>query len=242
LLNHTIAVDGTFLPAVANVAWAVANSNNHGAILHRARLDARIHVSTWLPELMVVPEPGESESASAIRHVQPGKLYVYDRGYTGFALLRAHYGSASQDQHEELSPPLSHFVVRYKKPGPNSPQLSDVTDQALTEEDLQAGIVSDRIGYFRSDLACQAGLARTPFREVVIPYDDNGTLKTLRLITNLLDVSAATIALLYKHRWQVEANHAHCYERYTFSHGNFWTYSRNQRTVEAGTMAPALAA
>ena len=46
----------------------------------------------------------------------------------------------------------------------------------------------------------------------------------------------------YVARWTIETNHAHYYKRHTFSQGNFWTYSRNQRSVEAGTMAPALAA
>ena len=46
----------------------------------------------------------------------------------------------------------------------------------------------------------------------------------------------------YSVRWQIETNHAHCCERYTFSHGNFWTYSRNHRLVEACAMVPALAA
>jgi hypothetical protein len=216
LLSQTIAVDGTFLPAVADVTWAIANSNNHGTLRHRARIDARIHVSTWLPEAMVVPELGESESDSAIRHIQPGKIYVYDRGYTGFALLRAHYGSLSPGQHKDVLPLQSHFVVRYKKPGQNSPELSDAIDQTLTEEDLQAGVVSDRIGYFRSDSAQQAGLAHTQLREVVIPYEDNGTPKKLRLITNLFDISAATIALLYKYRWQVEL-----FFRWLKSFGNF---------------------
>lgn len=45
LLKQTIAVDGTFVPAVADVARAVANSNNHGATRHRARRDAHLNVS-----------------------------------------------------------------------------------------------------------------------------------------------------------------------------------------------------
>lgn len=38
----------------------------------------------------------------------------------------------------------------------------------------------------------------------MVVYEENGEQKTLRLISNLLDVSAQTIALLYQHRWQVE--------------------------------------
>jgi hypothetical protein len=46
LLKKTVAVDGTFLHAVSEVAWSVANSNNHGTTRHRARLDAQLNVST----------------------------------------------------------------------------------------------------------------------------------------------------------------------------------------------------
>ena len=152
MLKHTVAVDGTFLHAVADVAWAVANSNNHGATRHRARLDAQINVSTWLPEAIAVPEPGESEADSAIKNIQAGRIYLYDRGYSSFALLRAHYepipGSA-----EEALEVKSHFVVSYKKEGGNSPALSGVekaaaVDRPLTAEDRAAGVISDRVGYF----------------------------------------------------------------------------------------------
>jgi hypothetical protein len=203
LLKQTVAVDGTFLHAVAEVAWAVANSNNHGATRHRARLDAQVNVSTWLPEAIVVPEPGESEADSAIRNILADRIYLYDRGYSSFALLRAHY-RPTPDSKEEVLEVKSHFVVRYKKEGGNSPTLSDAADRPLTDEDRAAGVISDRVGYFASDTAQREGISKIPLREVIIPYEENGEPKTLRLITNLLEVSATTIALLYQHRWQIE--------------------------------------
>jgi len=203
LLKQTIAVDGTFVPAVAEVAWAVANSNNHGATRHRARLDAHLNVSTWLPEAIVVPDPGQSEADSAIENVQPDRIYLYDRAYSSFALLGAHY-EQSVPQTDEAPDAKSHFVVRYKQAGGNSPALNDVEEDLLTDEDRAAGITSDRVGYFTSDTAHQAGVSRLLLREVVIEYEDNGEQKTVRLISNLRDVSAHTIALLYQQRWQVE--------------------------------------
>ena len=203
MLKQTVAVDGTFLHAVAEVAWAVANSNNHGATRHRARLDAQINVSTWLPEAIVVPEPGESEADSAIQQIQADRIYLYDRGYSSFALLRAHYESTPDGEAASLGV-KSHFVVRYKKEGGNSPALSTAVDRPLTEEDRAAGVISDRVGYFASDSARREGISQLPLREVIIPYEENGQPKTLRLMTNLLDVSAKTIALLYQYRWQVE--------------------------------------
>jgi hypothetical protein len=214
LLQRTVAVDGTFLHAVSEVAWAVANSNNHGATRHRARLDAQINVSTWLPEAIVVPEPKESEADSAIKHILAGRLYLYDRGYSSFELIGAHYEPDSDS--EATLAAKSHFVIRYKKEGGNSPTLTDTVDRELSEEDRAAGIISDRVGYFASDNARRAGIAKIQLREVVIPYEENGEQKTLRLITNLLDVSAATIALLYRFRWQVEL-----FFRWFKSIGNF---------------------
>lgn len=200
LLRQTVAVDGTFLHAAADVAWAVANSNNHGAVRHRARLDAHLNVSTWLPETIVVPAPGQSEADSAIAHLQPGRIYVYDRGYMSFALLAAH-SQSSRDGEPEIK---SHFVVRYKPAGGNSPELQEAVDRPLTAEDRAAGIVSDRTGRFLSETARREGVSPLLLREVMLTYEDNGETKTLRLITSLMDVSALTIALLYQYRWQVE--------------------------------------
>ena len=213
LLEKTIAVDGTFLHAVADVAWSVANSNNHGATRHRARLDAQVNVSTWLPETIVVPDPGQSESDSAIANIQPDRIYIYDRGYVSFALIRAHYAEPASDEAIAVK---SHFLIRYKQVGNNSPALKDDVEQPLTDEDREAGITSDRVGYFTSSSANSAGLRGVKLREVVIPYEENGKPKVLRIITNLFDVSAKTIALLYRYRWQVEL-----FFRWLKSIGNF---------------------
>lgn len=212
LLKQTVAVDGTFLPAVAEVAWAVANSNNHGTIRHRARLDAHLNVSTGIPEAIVVPDPGQSEADSAMPHLQEGCVYLYDRGYMSFALLRAHYDGETTDRLDAKS----NFVARFKPAGGNSPKLQDAVERPLSKEDRAAGVTRDRTGYFTSDSARRAGISNTRLREVVVLYEKNGEQKTLRLITNLHDVSATTIGLLYRHRWQVEL-----FFRWLKSIGNF---------------------
>jgi hypothetical protein len=219
LLESTVAVDGTFLPAVAEVAWSVGNSNNHGAVRHRARLDAHLNVSTWLPEAIVVPEPGQSEADSAIAHLQEGRIYIYDRGYMSFALLKAHYAETP-----EGSVAKSSFVVRFKPSGVNSPTLEEAVDRPLTDEDRAAGVTSDRAGYFTSRQARRVGVSKVLLREVILSYEENGAKKTLRLITNLLDVSAKTIGLLYQQRWQVEL-----FFRWFKSFGNFGHLISHQR-------------
>jgi hypothetical protein len=193
LLQKTVAVDGTFLPAAARVAWAVANTNNTSAVRHRARIDTHVNVSTWLPEVMVVPEPNQSEADSAIGHLQAGRISVYDRGFVSLALLKAH--------HEE---PNSKFVVRWKPEGNNAAPIEVTLENELTDEDHAAGVVSDRVGRFATQNAERAGIDDALFREVVVEYHDQGETKTLRLMTDLLEVPASVVATLYRWRWQVE--------------------------------------
>jgi Transposase DDE domain len=199
LLKRTIAVDGTFLPATADVAWALSANNQRNVQRWRARLDVQLSVESWLPEVIVVAAAGQSESASAIEHLQSGKLYLYDRGFSGFALINAHY-------REQPDGPIAdaHFVVRYRQAGGNSPQLKDSVLQPLAELDRSAGVVSDRVGRFVSTKQARHAVHDVPLREVLVQYESEGEVKTLRLLTNLLDVPAMTIAQLYRYRWQIE--------------------------------------
>lgn len=199
LLKQTIAVDGTFLPALADVAWAVRNANNRGTQSYRARLDVHLDVATWLPEAIVVPEPGQSETDSAIENIREGRIHLYDRAFSSFALLNAHY---RQDDDEWV--PRSHFVVRYRPAGGNSPELRETKSRELTEADRQAGVISDCTGVFHSSKPNRHKLNAVPLREVCVQVDSDGETKTLRLITNLFDVPASVIAQLYQWRWQVE--------------------------------------
>lgn len=202
LLQRTIAVDGTFLPALADVAWAVGSRNQHGATKrYRARIDCQLQVDSFIPEMFVVPEPRQSETSSAAHQVVEGKLYLYDRGFSGFELINAHY----EDDEEEPGGwrVKAQFVIRYKPEGKNSPELQDAVERPLTEADIQAGVISDRVGYFRASSSRHKVLL-VPLREVVIATEENGQPSQLRLITNLHDVPATTIGLLYRQRWQVE--------------------------------------
>ena len=193
LLQKTVAVDGTFLPAAAHVAWAVANANNTDAVRHRARIDTHVNVTTWLPEVMVVPEPNQSEADSAIKHLQAGRISVYDRGFVSLSLLKAHHDT-----------PGANFVVRWKPEGNNAAPIEVTFENELSEEDHAAGVVSDRVGRFATQSAERAKIDNEIFREVVVEFNDQGETKTLRLITDLVDVPASAVATLYRWRWQVE--------------------------------------
>jgi hypothetical protein len=209
LLDQAIAVDGTFLPAAAEVAWAVCNKNNHGALRHRARLDVHLGVQTWLPEAIVVPAPGQSEADSAAANLRPDRLYLYDRGFMSFALLAAHYD-------QDAAEPRAHFVARYRPAGKNSPTLQEAETRLLSEQDRAAGLQSDRIGIFTTAIGSRRSPPAVQFREIVVACEERGQPSTLRLVTNLLDTPAHVVATLYRSRWQVEL-----FFRWLKSYANF---------------------
>lgn len=196
VLQQVIAADGTFLHAAADVAWAVCSRNQRAGQRYRARLDLQVDVRTWLPEVIAVPDPGESEANSAAHHIQADAIYVYDRGYISYNLLTAHYrqtGPAQWESHAD-------FVLRLKTAtAKNSIAFEVISTRELTPAAQAAGIISDRI--VRSPgLREQFGL-EVELREIILQGSDG---KEVRLLTNRLDLEAEIIALLYRHRWQIE--------------------------------------
>ncbi len=205
--RQIIAVDGTFLHALADVVWAVVARNQRQGEKHRARLDVHVDVDTWLPELITVPDAGESEADNAARHVTPGAIHVYDRGFVSFVLIAAHYLQTSEG--EWL--PRADFVIRTKQPGGNAIAYEILSELLLTPSAAAAGVISDRLvrcKHLKRDTGVEVVL-----REVVFHGSDG---KECRLLTNLLDVPAEVIALLYRQRWQVEL-----FFRWMKSHAQF---------------------
>ena len=196
LHKQILAVDGTFLPAAADVAWAVQSRNQRDGERHRARFDWQVDINTWLPELVVVPDPGESEADSAARHIAPGSISIDDRGFLSFHLIARFY---DRDPSTAAVTPRAEFVVRLKEPGPNAPTLEEVEVRPLDAAARAAGVVSDR--WVRLPGLERAEKLAVTLREVVVVGPDG---KPVRLLTNLLTVPAHVIAFLYKCRWQIE--------------------------------------
>jgi hypothetical protein len=136
-----LAVDGTFLPAAADVAWAVAARNQRrDGQCHRARTDWHVDVKTWIPEVVVVPEPGQSEADSAATTITPGAIHVYDRGFQSFSLIAAHY-----DLGEGEWTPRADFVMRLRELGPNSPVLVAENEAEVSDAARRSGVVLDQV-------------------------------------------------------------------------------------------------
>lgn len=207
LTRQIIAVDGTFLHALADVAWAVAARNQRQGQKHRARLDVHVDVDTWLPELITVPDVGESEADNAARHITPGAIHVYDRGFISFHLIAAHFEQTAAGAWT----PRADFVVRTKQPGSNAILYETISECTLTPAASAAAVISDRLVRCKH-LSRNTGV-EVVLREIVLQGSDG---QDCRLLTSLLELPAEVIALLYRQRWQVEL-----FLRWMKSHAQF---------------------
>jgi hypothetical protein len=188
-LGQVLAVDGSFFAVAADVAWAVAHRTNRGAKRACVRLDMHLDVATWLPQVVGISGGETSEAEHAAASITPGAIHVYDRGIFSFDLL------------ERQDKAGAFFVHRLREPGLRCPRFLGETARPLTPEDRAAGVLNDTLGRM-------AGSQHRPapdivLREVIVqsPDEPGGVI---RLLTNLGEVEAWAIALLYRYRWQVE--------------------------------------
>jgi hypothetical protein len=188
-LGQVLAVDGSFFTVAADVAWAVAHRTNRGQVRASVRLDMHLDVATWLPEVIDVSGQGTSEAESAAHSITPGAIHVYDRGIFSFELL------------ERQQAAEAFFVHRLREPGPRCPKFLGEAARSLTAEDEAAGVLSDTVGRMAGSQHRHA--PDIVLREVIVrSADEPGGV--IRLLTNLLEVEAWAIALLYRYRWHVE--------------------------------------
>jgi IS4 transposase len=148
-----------------------------------------LNVGTWLPEVIDVSGRECSEAEHAAQAIQPGAIHLYDRGIFSFELVAAQHVAGA------------FFVHRMRQPGERSPKFLEEQTRPLSPQDQAAGVLTDSLGHL-------AGSSHRPapdvlLREVVVqsPNEPGGTI---RLLTNLMDVEAWVIALLYRYRWHVE--------------------------------------
>jgi hypothetical protein len=181
-----IAVDGSLLPALPRMAWALWQDDQHRA----AKMHVAFAVLRQGPVDVTVTAGNGSERAEWRRLVQPGGFYVVDRGYVDYSLF--------QDLHDL---PCS-FLCRVKDNAAYEVQ----EERPLTPAAMHAGVVRDAI-LCRLGTAHHTRLLPQPFRMVQVTTGktrQDGTPDVLVLVTNRLDLDAELIAVAYRYRWAVE--------------------------------------
>jgi hypothetical protein len=183
-LRGLTAVDGTLLPALPRMMWALWEDDTH----HAAKLHLQFDVLKGVPADATIT-PGASSEPDQLRvQLQPGRLYVLDRGYAGYRLFR------------DILDAGSSFVGRVK-----DTTAFRVADERVVSADAHAaGVVRDAvIGKLGTDHH-KDHLGRDVRLVVVRRTKPDGSTEDLWLVTDRLDLDAELVALAYRYRWTIE--------------------------------------
>lgn len=198
-------VDGTLLAALPKMAQASLLKEQTGSGLVKWRLHTQFEVDRHIPARMELTEGsgrGPADERDVLeRSLQPDRCYVMDRGYAKFTLFNAIRAAGSS------------YVCRIR----DNSHLEEIESRALTDEDRAAGVTSDHVVQLGNRSSSASARMDHPVRVIFIPMQPHpkrgkssgGSAGhpsdgTLRIVTNLMDVPAWVIALIYRYRWTIE--------------------------------------
>ena len=203
-INQTLVlVDGSLIAALPSIMEASWRKQNKGSGLVKWRLHTHFEVDRYVPtRIDVTPDDGGEHDERAVleRTIERDRLYVMDRGYAKFALFN------------KIVKANSSYVCRLR----DNSAYEVVESRELTDADRAAGVLSDEIVLIgqsgkanaRPDhkirlvcVKCSPHTSRGKYKGASTGPDSDGVL---RIATNLLDVPAEIISLLYAERWAIE--------------------------------------
>jgi hypothetical protein len=198
--KQLVAVDGSLLPALPKILWALWLDDEHRA----AKLHLEFDIIKSVPIRAEVTDGNANEKNNLRKSLGPDKLYTLDAGYGQYKLF------------EDIHKAGSNFVARLK----DNAVWQTIEERPLTEADLLAGAQRDLIVRLGSP-KCQDDLS-IPVRLIEIYHRGSSdrprssrvsSKKTFRttdsdytmlLVTDRMDLSAEIIALIYRYRWHIE--------------------------------------
>ena len=204
-LQQTITlVDGTLLPALTRITEAMWLTTRTGTAHHAWRLHTQFHLDRHVPlrmDLTSGKNSGKSDEKNVLRqHLAPDHLYVMDRWYAEFKLFN------------DIVAASSSYVCRVR----DNSRFQVLEERPLTDAARGANVTFDAIVEL-GDPADSKRRPNHPVRLVMVqvsPHEKRSNRKgntgagpsdgLLRIATNLWDVPAEIIALLYQYRYTIE--------------------------------------
>jgi Transposase DDE domain len=178
------AVDGTILPALPRMVWALWKDDQHRGV----KLHLHFDVLACVPADATMTPAACSEPGQLAAMLKPNRLYVVDRGYASFELFR------------QIIDAKSSFVARVK----DNTVFTVQEERPISAAAKAAGVIRDVV-IGKLGTAHHKDHIRQPVRLVVVQRTKpNGVVEELWLITDKLDLDADLVALAYKYRWTVE--------------------------------------
>jgi hypothetical protein len=183
-LHGLTAVDGSILPALPRMAWALWNGDHQRA----AKLHLAFDVLKSVPADATITAAASSEHTQLRAMLQSGRLYVLDRGYAGYELFR------------DVVDANSSIIARVK----DNTAFTVDHERPLSKAAQDAGVVRDTVLSRLGTNRHKDVLKRLMRLVIVRRTKPDGSPEELWLITDRLDLDAELVALAYRFRWTVE--------------------------------------
>ena len=184
-LKNLTAVDGSLLPALPKMAWALWLDEEHRA----AKMHVAFEVLRGIPVKVTLTEGNGNEKHQLRRMLEPGRLYVIDRGYADYQLF------------QDILDSKSSFIGRIRE----NAVWTVVEERPVSAKAKAAGVRRDlvvRLGCKKS-----GAVLEQPLRVVEVETgktNSQGEPEILLLATDRIDLDAELVALGYRYRWSVE--------------------------------------
>jgi len=205
-LERTLtAVDSTLVRGTAAMLWALWRTDDERAL----KIHLEYEILKGVPRAARLTDAQAADAKNLWENLSANRLYVLDRGYADYALLRAILDLESS------------FVVRLR-----SDAVAEVLEERpISPEGRKAGVTKDVIVRLGCAGAPELHDRKVRLVEVRVPNLDallgrrprrlpadsktrthraQKTETVLLLATDLLDLPAELIALIYRCRWQIE--------------------------------------
>jgi IS4 transposase len=167
------------------MAWALWVDDEHRA----AKLHLQFDVLKGVPMAATITAGNDSENDQLRAALQPGRLYVIDRGYAEYQLF------------QDIVDAKSSFIGRLR----DNAVYQVVEERPVSAEAREAGVLRDRVVWLGGDQSGKVLRQVLRFVEVATGKTDAlGRPETLLLASDRLDLDASLIALGYKYRWTIE--------------------------------------
>jgi Transposase DDE domain len=183
-LQGLTAVDGSVFAALPRMMWALWEDETHRGV----KLHLHFDVLKGAPCEATLTPAACSEPEELAKTLQPGRLYVLDRGYASYELFA------------RILQAKSSLVARVKEGTAFVPQEERPLDEAARKAGVIRDVVISRLG-----TSHHKNHVRQPLRLVIVRVPNrSGGMTELWLLTDRLDLPADLVALAYRYRWTVE--------------------------------------
>ena len=174
LLGRLICVDGSLIPAIKAMSWAIYKKSANALKIHLA-----LELNRMIPVQIISTDANTSERKILAQFLEAGVTYIADRGYISFRMLR------------QIRAKHAFFIFRMKS-----------NWKYVIEQPLACSLPAGWQDYVNevTDQKIRFCSAEGIYRLVRFTALGNAYF----ILTNRFDLTTHEIILLYAYRWQIE--------------------------------------